>query len=183
MGYRNYIGSLPRKEYDKIKDFTKEELYKYKNVDKDDYLGVFDLKEKELYEFGKYCDFARDFFKPVFSNKELQEDYNEEQDCYLVEKDFLKHVIEHYTKQTQDFYLELVKNSNNNVNSISQQNLEKLFAHIRSMSSEWNYLTPFKLDEGESITTSWKYEYAIFELVRLYKHFDWENNVVIYYGY
>lgn len=39
MGYRNYISSIPRKEYDKIKNFTKEELYKYKNEPLDDDMG------------------------------------------------------------------------------------------------------------------------------------------------
>lgn len=48
---------------------------------------------------------------------------------------------------------------------------------------EWLRLTPYNLDEGDEITTSWKYEYSIFELVRIYKTFDWKNNVMIYYGY
>lgn len=30
MGYRNYLGSLPKKEYNKIKRFTLKELYEYK---------------------------------------------------------------------------------------------------------------------------------------------------------
>lgn len=40
MGYRNYIASIPRAEYNKIKNFTKEELFKYKNkpIDKTGYV-------------------------------------------------------------------------------------------------------------------------------------------------
>ena len=44
----------------------------------------------------------------------------------------------------------------------------------------WN---PFDLTEGDAITTSWKYEYGIFEMIRIYKSFDWKKNVMIYYGY
>lgn len=45
-------------------------------------------------------------------------------------------------------------------------------------------LVPFNLDDGkDEVTSSWKYEYSIFELVRIYKSFDWENNVMIHYGY
>ena len=51
------------------------------------------------------------------------------------------------------------------------------------MRIEWTRLTPFNLEDGEEITTSWKYEYGIFELVRIYKSFDWKKNVMIYYGY
>ena len=64
-----------------------------------------------------------------------------------------------------------------------QTALFKIIEHIRSMRIEWTRLTPFNLEDGEEITTSWKYEYGIFELVRIYKSFDWKKNVMIYYGY
>jgi hypothetical protein len=44
-------------------------------------------------------------------------------------------------------------------------------------------MTPYDLNRDDEVTTSWKYEYAIFELVRIYKTFDWKKNVMIYYGY
>jgi len=44
MGYRNYIASITKEEYDKIKDFTKEELYNYKNTPMDGgYVGPYDI--------------------------------------------------------------------------------------------------------------------------------------------
>ncbi len=64
-----------------------------------------------------------------------------------------------------------------------QTALFEILDHIRCMRSEWNYLTPFNLEKGNQITTSWKYEYGIFELVRIYKSFDWKKNVMFYYGY
>jgi hypothetical protein len=42
---------------------------------------------------------------------------------------------------------------------------------------------PYNLEKKDNITTSWKYEYSIFELVYIYKKFDWENDLLIYYGY
>lgn len=45
-------------------------------------------------------------------------------------------------------------------------------------------ISPINLDESrERITDSWSYEYAIFELVRLYKIFDWENNDLVLVGW
>jgi hypothetical protein len=65
-----------------------------------------------------------------------------------------------------------------------QQNaLWKIITHVIDMSSEWNRLTPYNLDSEDAITKSWKYEYEIFELVRIYKSFDWKRNVMCYYGY
>ena len=65
MGYRNYIGYIPKMEYDKIKDLSKEELYSYYGKG---YVSTCDLSIKELYEFGKYCDFElAKFIKPFFN--------------------------------------------------------------------------------------------------------------------
>ena len=43
---------------------------------------------------------------------------------------------------------------------------------------------PYNTDiEDEKIVNSWLYEYSIFELVRLFKKFDWENDVLLLYGW
>ena len=65
----------------------------------------------------------------------------------------------------------------------------ELIDHVRSMAMEWgvtgwvNDSTPFDLNYDRELVSSWKYEYAIFNLVNLYKTFDWKRNVMIYYGY
>jgi hypothetical protein len=66
-----------------------------------------------------------------------------------------------------------------------------LIEHIRDMGLEWGVNNTFNDDErpynltspDKNYITSWKYEYGIFNLVFLYHKFDWENNVMIYYGY
>jgi hypothetical protein len=190
MGYRNYIGSLPRAEYDFIKSFTKEELFKYKNQsleeDDDGHIGVYDVASKELYELGKYSEVGGvKFFSPVFENEELQKYFDDEHDFYIVNKEFLKHVIEHYTQKVKDFYSKLLKGiEHKDSDKIDSKKAYELYEHIRGNASEWLQLTPYNLDnDSDEITTSWKFEYSIFELVRIYKTFDWENEVMIYYGY
>ena len=65
-----------------------------------------------------------------------------------------------------------------------QNAIFEMINHIRDIISEWEYLTPYELDDDKlTCCTSWKYEYSIFELVRLYKSFDWENNVLVFYGW
>lgn len=58
-----------------------------------------------------------------------------------------------------------------------------ILEHIRSMRLEWTQLKPYNLIEGDAVTKSLKYEYAIFELVKIYKAFDWKKNVMVFYGY
>ena len=71
MGYRNYLGSLPKKEYNKIKRMTIQELYVFKNevwVEdySEGYVGVYDVAYNTHYELGKYVDqFDKKFFNYV----------------------------------------------------------------------------------------------------------------------
>lgn len=42
---------------------------------------------------------------------------------------------------------------------------------------------PYDMDKGkDQIVNSWSYEYGIFELVRIYKTFDFKNNILIWTG-
>ena len=223
MGYRTYIGSMPKREYNKIKSMSREQLiehYKLEVEEDEKYLGmgVYDFG-KTLYEFGKYTDFKppKKSLKTFFKNKELNKYFTDEHDFNIVTKEFLEYIIESYKKKISDYYNDMmnpflgVKNGvferekpceflnsikidykypENDITfdftKITQQEqnaLFKIIGHVRSMRTEWTCLTPYNLKNGDSITSSWKYEYGIFELVRIYKSFDWKRNVMIYYGY
>lgn len=198
MGYRNYIGSISKLEHDKIKNFTKEELYEYKNepLDEMGYIGPYDIVES-IYELGKDVDvFPAEFFKPFFENQTLQNDFNNDHELFLVDKDFLKFVLDRYYDKVRSYYKSLLEPFQTDdkfprlkdPKTYSPQDVYNVVKHIESISYEWGCSPfsdrpPYKIDDGEAITTSWKYEYAQFELVRIYKTFDWENNNMVYYGY
>lgn len=217
MGYRTYVGSLPKKEYNKIKSLTKEELIKFYNIevdgDGDWYKGVYEYG-KELYNFGKYTNFnpPKGCMKPFFKKKCLKERY-EEYDFYVVTKEFLSYLIGTYEEQVKGYYnkmmtpffgqkewdvkdefLKSIKTEYcigdnqhtfdfTKITKDQQTQLFHILEHMRSMRTEWTLLKPYNLDNGDEITSSWKYEYGIFELVRIYKSFDWKKNVMIYYGW
>lgn len=228
MGYRLYIGKMPKRQYNKIKKMTRPELWNYYNVEVPDeideydepYLGVYDLGT-ELYGFGKYVDFYdKKTCKPFFKNKETYEYYNQDWEIHIVTKEFLEAVIEDYKERVKSYYNNMTtpffgdgvfsdsKHSEflNSVESKSsiknnefhydytldftkitqeeQTALWKMIEHIRSFRVEWTHLSPFDLhNDKPAITTSWKFEYGIFELVRIYKSFDWKKDVMYYYGW
>jgi hypothetical protein len=210
MGYRNYLGSLPKREYNKIKNFSLKELYEYKNeewsddpYERDGYVGVDDVAYNKHYELGKYIDsFEKKFFKPVFKNKETQKHYVEEQEFFIVQKEFVEELIKYYTGLIKKYYTELlnpffdgtkIKSGFMTTKDTPPTNEEmdgiyKIIDHVRSMGLEWGVSgwfkdsLPYNLDGGD-LVGSWKYEYAIFNLVNIYKTFDWKRNVMIYYGY
>lgn len=213
MGYRTYIGYLPKEKYQEIKDLSQSELLSKFGEDEDGYVGPYEIG-KELYEFGKYTNFnpPDGSMVPFFSNRELQEFYSEDNELWVVNKDFLKYIIETYKEKIRGYLGDMVKpfldedgyrgdflksvKTNYGIkedkyefdgsvlNKDQQNSIVNILNHIISINSEWNMLVPFNLDDGkDEVTSSWKYEYSIFELVRIYKSFDWENNVMIHYGY
>jgi hypothetical protein len=62
---------------------------------------------------------------------------------------------------------------------------EELLTYCKEKNREWNSqfgLLPYYLDEEHTdgeIVRSWKREYAIFNLVYIYRKFDWDNNYLI----
>lgn len=214
MGYRTYIGYLPKEKYQEIKDLSQSELLSKFGEDEDGYVGPYEIG-KELYEFGKYTNFnpPDGSMVPLFSNRELQEFYSGDIELWLVNKDFLKYIIETYKEKIRgylgdmvkpfldedgyrgDFLIKSVKTNygirddkyefdGSALNKEQQNSIVNILHHIISVHTEWNMIVPFNLDDGkDEVTSSWKYEYSIFELVRIYKTFDWENNVMIHYGY
>lgn len=227
MGYRTYIGVIPKRQYNKIKGLTVDELYTYfeknrydEDGDYDDYISVRDFGT-ELYEFGKYTDFEppKGSVKRFFTKKETQKDFEGDNEINIVTKEFFAYIIMTYAEKVRKYYSdmnnvffdekgwpksELIKtmkveyNYPNNKTRFDfskateeeQDALPKIFEHIRSMGQEWGVTSffkdslPFDLGEDRSATVShsWKYEYAIFELVYLYKTFDWKRNHLYYYG-
>lgn len=220
MGYRTYISYISLKQHNKIKDMNREQLFKQYRKKPDDYFAAYDIAKNELHNFGKYTQFDTKHLKPVFSNKELQKEFNEEHDFYVAESEFLKGVIEHYADKVKTFYADMANPFYNNnkrrtpkeflssvkknyesyasetykfdfskITNREQTALFKIFEHIRESGNEWGLdslfsdMRPYNIGDGKSIVSSWKYEYSIFELVHIYKTFDWQKNVMIYYGY
>jgi hypothetical protein len=210
MGYRNYLGSLPKKEYNKIKSMTIQELYSHKGKVwtedyEEDYIGPYNIVEKTEYELGKYVDrFPKEFFKSVFKKKETQKSFTEEHDFYLVEKEFVEHLINYYSEKVGSIYKNLLdplfdeegkpnaEFMTDKSKPLSEKDLTSVYLildHVKSMGMEWGVkfpwleTKPYSLDPERELVSSWKYEYSIFNLVNLYRTFDWKKNIMIYYGY
>jgi hypothetical protein len=220
MGYRTYIGEMPKREYNKIKSLTEDDLIAFYGIEKEDdgnwYKGVYEFGS-DLHEFGKYTDFEppKKSIKPFFKNKDLMSRYKE-YDFYIATPEFLAYIIESYKQRTAQYYNKMLIPFFGAKGSFSEREKPSLFLnsikthygidnqhefdfslitkeeqtalflileHMKSMRVEWTIFDPYDLTKGSSITTSWKYEYCIFELVRIYKSFDWKRKVMIYYGY
>jgi hypothetical protein len=177
MGYRNYFYSLPVEEYEKIKNLNKKELkelYKGKDLDDDDdYFYIYDIPSlKQVYEFGKYCDFDISHTLCSFYGDSSMEDGDTEFE--IANRETFRIIIEHYIEKVKLLYKNLIEKNDH----------QELFDHVKSMGMEWTHDFAVNLHrETPVITSSWKYEYSIFELIRIYKNFDFKNYVLIYAGH
>lgn len=205
MGYRHYLYAIPKKQVAEIQlcktndDWCNfAENYGYKvNVDYyDDGSRWFSPYKigTELYELGKYSEigFKLESERPsLFTSDELKERYSDYGFALLTKDDF-KAVIEAYQQKIVKWLQSLLSVDEricfSDELTKEQYQFETLKQEVQDKIDSWSGkyfgISPIDLDESrERITGDWSYEYAIFELVRVYKAFDWENNDLVLVGW
>jgi len=177
MGFRTYIGKISKEEFNKIKDKSFEEMPIYnEDFDEDEMPGPYDLVEM-VYELGKYVNIEKETYC-LFSDDHLNDYYNQDYTFIGLTQEGFRLIINDYVENTHKYYQGLF----DSIGIIGVDD-QKIKQHFASMVMEWKN-NPVNLNlDVDYITDSWKYEYAIFELVRLFKVFDWDNDIAVIYGY
>lgn len=200
MGYRHYLYAVPKEQVAEIQacktandltEFAKRHDYPY---DKDDgWLSLYKIG-KEVYELGKHSEiaFKLESERPsLFTSEELKEKYSDDGFALLTKDDF-KAVIEAYRQKIIEWFQNLLNPDRSPItsNKLSKEERKRLEweYEIRDKIDAWSGkyfgILPVDLDESrERITGDWSYEYAIFELVRVYKAFDWEDDELVLMGW
>ena len=205
MWYRNYVWYLKKSEYDNIKNMSIDELRKHKKIkDEDGYISPRHIPKVPYFiELWKYVDSFEYNFEDVFLNSDTQKYFTNNWEFYLVNKDFIKLIIERSVENTREYYFSKLENifdredwrfTVKDFKNLTDKQIESIslcLNLVKDNACEWGLLLnskwesfwwlPFNLEKWDEVTTSWKYEYSIFELVRLYKTFDFDKNILIYY--
>ena len=205
MGYRHYLYALPKKQVAEIQacktnedwcNFAEKHGYK---VDRcccnDGYAYVFPYRiGTAIYELGKHSEIGckLESERPsLFTSEELKKRYSEDGFALLTKDDF-KAIIEDYRQKIVNWFQSLLNPDKSQVTATKLSKEERKHLEweyeIRDKLNAWSGkyfgISPIDLDESrERITGDWSYEYAIFELVRVYKAFDWENNDLVLVGW
>ena len=187
MGYRTRLMKLPKHRYLEYKDKREDELLDFYFTDIPDLV--------ELYEIGKSWDFDdTTYVKNFFTDRMGWEDDIE---FSIASKEFLLGIIDNYTQKVINYTEKLfnsVKDSTeqelrefklNRILGVKNDttNLGEIQSYFRFKLSDWKTNKPYCLNEDtDTIVTSYTYEYIVFELVKILKDFDWENDILIWSG-
>lgn len=206
MGYRHRFATVSKDVYDVVRDMTPEQLKEWvlQNqpegwYDEGDGEGWFShylvLGQEEIFDFGKDCWFAGDLMKraqPLFNLKETQDAM---EPIHLCTKADFEFVIDEMRKHIANYFKEIFETYSH----------EQMLMHFKEKHEEWADMTetlgmddidpgraalinaqhrPYNMDlSREGLVSSWLYEYEIFELVLLYRQFNWDTTVLMFYGW
>lgn len=173
MGYRARLGKVTKEERERFNGLTYEQAVRL--VGEDNSLAYPNF-HTQLFELGKYFD----------TPEHLEEFYNfdlyamQENEFKIISKEGLRAIIEMYHDNIAMMYTEAAETKEKACQHIE----EKIRTWIKYSYAKFGYL-PYYLDEPErdsdgAIAKSWTYEYAIFNLVHIYRTFDWEKDYLIY---
>ena len=204
MSYRFRFAEADKKYINKIRNMNSDELVRitkknypegYSDPDGEGaYFHVYDaFGQEEIYDMGD-CPYAMDIInvsEKLFTNPETDK-WFEESNLYICTKEAFLAAIEGMRKLNQKYYQSLIDHP------------ATVALFLEEKKREWSEFTevmeldipeekkkklnetyfPYSLDTSvPDIVTSWRYEYAIFEMVRIYKAFDWDKHALLFYGW
>ena len=196
MGYRQYIYSVPtwlvdeihkcktEDEFIKTMQKFRNEIVEYEPLDEKYYVPLYNLGEK-LFEFGKYYENSDEMYKhgdSLFSSEELREQY-QDYGAIVLDPSGIECAIEWFKKKVENIYQDLLQEKSDNMWDDRSQ-FDRLKSHANDYLYWWKGKGPGNLNkETDCIVNSWLYEHEYFELVRIYKTFDWDNDSMIFLGW
>ncbi len=182
MGYRVRLSRFPkvdRKRYMHLK--SEVEAYEWFEQHDTEHAHYRPRELQELVELGKYVDYK----KQGLDVEKFYEFDLEENDFIIVNREFLLHIIEEYRKNTVGWYTKLL-------DEVARGDVAQVSFHLKNKISEWDnkYYSTLKTEEHDTgkhedgrLTRSWKFEYAVFNLLFILHTFDWDNDYLIYSGW
>lgn len=188
MGYRHYMYVISKETVYTIQSMQLDELGKSYHDDGEDSFRIHNLPIEMLHNFGEMdSDSAERIYQigiPLFADKDVMREL-ENYKPYIVGKQGLIESINIYREKVINYYKGLQEDTvNEYFTDENRTSIEKQEAHVQNILREWERFPPINLNENvEVITSSWKFEYSIFELVRKLKTIDFDKNTILFFGF
>lgn len=147
-----------------------------------------------------YYDQGTDAWIDLKNNPDMQNEFkclkeDPDIDYYSITKEGFKQIILYYRQKVIKYLkksIELHKNPDLKCKSdyyFVKPLLDIVEEDLREWEQEWgsksgtiSYSNIDLKDNSNYISSSWTYKYGIFDMIYLFKTFDWENNELVIYG-
>ena len=212
MGYRHYFLRASKKDVEEIQHLSYQELVDFckkndRGYEAEDYgdglevcLNIHKiLPQVEVFEFGKYYENAEEIHKnseKLFKNEETME-YFEDYEPHISGEKAVECAIEWQINKIRENFAHLLLTDeeikkkkddgtfcDDGLFCDDRPHEIRLLTAIQRKAREWDKrLLPFSLDREKPMISSWLYEYTVFELVKLHREMDWENDCLLFYGW
>lgn len=185
MSYRNYLYEINNDKLSQLENLTVDEVKK-KFGDRDDFVWLPDLVSNIVFEYGSVSDFDEAISKiatPLFRVKETHNHFNDgEQDIRIVDKEALLITIEMMRKEVAEMYKKYALDPLMAITFLSHRAID--WSATRDIEEDfYRGYVPYNLYKDATASDATHYEYAIFELVRLFKTIDLSDKALVYMGY
>lgn len=193
MGYRYYIGVIPKEVYKTLEESKSKEdiaikmniLPKYNKIDNylysGDWLGQYNVDEISdmAFKLNKKTDLNK-----FFSDTSLNKIYNSDESLFKITQEDLLELIEIYEKEIKENYLYKLKEISEEQDNVNpNEALKTAIRFIEAQSMKWERKSPLiKKIEGNKLTNSYSAEDSIFNLLYMYKTVDFNTNIVYING-
>lgn len=193
MSYRVRLGKISKEAAEPLRSMSQKETEEYYSTRSDSLCQPID--HVELYEIGK--SFHSEVGRTPFYSFNL-----DDEEFSILTKEGLRALILEYEESVKSYYKDTLtpiqntllninkNNSDYKANTISlvltRDKFSTLLYLLNSLNFEWvqkrTILQFDNMQDGE-MTTSWRMEYAIFNLMYIYKTFNFDNDYLIYSGW
>lgn len=199
MWYRTYFNKISKTEFEKIKKLSfKEAFDKYSDDEWDDKDVTWNVLKPyhfwtEIFNFWKdYFDIGEEF-DLEFKDKKVAEVFSESK---IISKKDIENIIEIYRDYTLSRYTQLEdklklilweSEEKFRTEEIKEYEIENAKNLLKGFISEKkrNHTESYKHYNIEEwvMTNSWSYEFNIFELIRIYREYNPDTEIIFYYWY
>lgn len=189
MGYNLYLGEMTKDEVNALKTMPiKDIINKYTN---DNTLpSPYEIVHEKLLDLGSYVDYEDtlvsnyNYGTRIIKSEDTQEGdyYDTGYELCEISKEGLKFIINYYMKKASNYYSQLL-----NSLTIIGSDTNQLTSFLKRRKVDWlpdeKVLGALDFSDSPYLARSWDYEYNAFNLLLIYKSFDWQNKSLILYGY
>ena len=140
---------------------------------------------KELHDFGSYIECCEDLYshcEKLFITEELQNHFEDYDPIIMTEEDF-KGLLKSIQLQMVNMYEDLLREESIDEYKKEISQLDRLKMNANNHLTWWKFGPADLQKSDDNIVSAWLYEYVYFELVRIYKTFDFENDIMIFMGH